>query len=101
MGDALGFEGGSGKQFLRTVKGSRIAPYLGDELAERLDNPIRFQGVGKVANTVNGYDVTILIDVCKAITRAEADGKWQIPKEDAETGRITVGIDWYRPEIVG
>lgn len=76
MGDALGFEGGSGKQLLRTVKGSRIAPYLGDELVRRLDNPIRFQGIGPVTNSAYfGYDVAILIEVCKAITKAEADGK--------------------------
>ncbi|WP_342239955.1 P63C domain-containing protein [Inquilinus sp. OTU3971] len=77
MGEALGFpKEGSGKQFLRSVKGAKIAPYLGDELVEKLDNPIVFQGVGTAANTtVHGYDVTMLIDVCKAIIKAEADGK--------------------------
>jgi len=77
MGEALGFpKRGSGKQFLRTVTGTRIAPYLGDELIEKLDKPIVFQWSGPGANvSVRGYDVTILIDVCKSIIRAEADGK--------------------------
>jgi hypothetical protein len=76
MGTALGFdEKGSGKQFLRTVMGSRIAPYLGDELTEKLNNPVVFQGVGVGAKqAVHGYDVTILIDVCKAIVKAESAG---------------------------
>src|SRR4051812_36109132 len=56
--------------------GSRIAPYLGDELTQRLNNPIVFQGVGLGAKqAVHGYDVTILIDVCKAIVKAESEGK--------------------------
>ncbi len=78
MGEALGFaKGGSGKQFLRSVKGAKILPYLGDELIAKLDNPLIFQGGGVGANraTNHGYDVTILIDVCKAIIRAEVDGK--------------------------
>lgn len=79
MSQALGFNKGSrgsGKQFLRSVKGSKIAPYLGAELTEKLDNPIVFQGVGAGATQAfHGYDVTILIDVCKAIIQAEADGK--------------------------
>lgn len=77
MGEALGFpKEGSGKQFLRSVKGARIAPYVGDELIAKLENPLVFQGAGAVPNALTyGYDVTILIDVCKAIIRAEAEGK--------------------------
>jgi hypothetical protein len=77
MGEALGYpKTGSGLQFLRTVTGARIAPYLGAELVAKLDKPIIFQGVGTVANkAIRGYDVTILIDICKAIIAAEADGR--------------------------
>ncbi|MDD4882189.1 MAG: P63C domain-containing protein, partial [Gallionellaceae bacterium] len=57
-----------------------MAGYIGPELAEKLDNPIVFQGVtlgqnSQVRFKTHGYDVTILIDVCKAIVQAEADGK--------------------------
>jgi P63C domain len=77
MGEALGFaKEASGKQFLRSVNGAKIAPYLGDELIEKLDNPIKFQwGSAGTNQAFNGYDVTILIDVCKAIIQAEADKK--------------------------
>lgn len=57
-----------------------IAPYLGAELREKIENPLRFQaptgGAGQLPGTeVNGYDVTLLIDICKAVIRAESDGK--------------------------
>jgi hypothetical protein len=70
----------SGDRLPRFIRGERIAPYLGRELMEKLDNPLIFQGPPPVANssppmTVHGYDVTILIDVCKAIIQAETDGE--------------------------
>jgi hypothetical protein len=41
-----------------------------------LEDSLVFQGFNAVANVATyGYDVTILIDVCKAIIRAEAEGK--------------------------
>jgi hypothetical protein len=94
MGEALGFpKEGSGKQFLRSVKGARIAAYVGDELIEKLENPLVFQGFNAVANVATyGYDVTILIDVCKAIIRAEADGKLlERQKNLAQQAHIIVG----------
>jgi hypothetical protein len=94
MGEALGFpKEGSGKQFLRSVKGARIAPYVGDELIAKLENPIVFQGANAVANvSTYGYDVTILIDVCKAIIRAESDGKLlERQKNLAQQAHIIVG----------
>lgn len=80
MADALGLGGTSGDRLPRFIRGERIAPYLGRELTEKLENPLIFQGPPPVANssppmTVHGYDVTILIDVCKAVIQAEADGK--------------------------
>jgi len=94
MGEALGFpKEGSGKQFLRSVKGARIAPYVGDELIAKLENPIVFQGAGAVPNAPTyGYDVTILIDVCKAIIRAESDGKLLERQQNlAQQAHIIVG----------
>jgi hypothetical protein len=95
MGEALGFsKTGSGKQFVRSVKGVKIAPYLGGELIEKIDNPIIFQGVGvgAVRAAHYGYDVTILIDVCKAIVQAEADGKLQKQQENlARQAHIILG----------
>src|SRR3954451_21599559 len=46
MGEALGHQkAGSGKAFLRSVMGPTVAPYLGAELVEKLENPILFQGL--------------------------------------------------------
>src|SRR5262249_27310159 len=67
------------------VKGERIAPYVGRELAEKLENPIIFQsqavGAGTPYTTTHGYDVTILIDLCKAIIKAEDEGKL-LPRQE-------------------
>ena len=78
MGAALGL-GDQGKDLPRFLRGQRIAPYVGAELAQKLDNPLIFQvpqaGGNALPVTAYGYDVTLLIDVCKVITRAHADGK--------------------------
>jgi hypothetical protein len=78
MGAALGFSEG-GSRLPSFVKGERIAPYVGRELAEKLENPIIFQGqavgAGTPSVTTHGYDVTILIDLCKAIIKADDEGK--------------------------
>jgi hypothetical protein len=59
-----------------------VAPYVGAELAEKLSNPLIFKWSVAGPNTpevaANGYDVTILIDVCKAIISAEADTRGTI-----------------------
>ncbi len=79
IGEALGLRGTSGAELPRFLGGGKIAPHVGRELIEKLGNPIVFQGLSPGANapapmTVFGYDVTILIDVCKAIIKADAEG---------------------------
>ncbi|WP_313178962.1 P63C domain-containing protein [Stenotrophomonas sp.] len=81
MGSALGLTS-SGQAFIRFAAGKTIAPYLGVELQEKIANPIKFQWVPRgaekqPAGEVNGYDVTLLIDVCKAIVRAESEKRLQ------------------------
>lgn len=78
MGEAIGL-GSGGSRLPTFIKGKGIAPYLGHELRSKLENPLIFQwsAVGTKAQPpikINGYDVTILIDVCKAIICAESDG---------------------------
>ena len=76
MGEAIGLGKSSGTLLPRFLRGEKIAPYIGGELNEKLENPIIFQWGGAGANTqIHGYDVTILIDLCKAIIQAETDGK--------------------------
>ena len=79
MGAALGM-GVSGSRLPDFVNSKRMATYVGRELREKLQNPLIFQTPSAGGNSpppsrVNGYDVTILIDLCKAVVEAEADGK--------------------------
>ena len=78
MGEALGL-GEGGSRLPRFLEGKTIAPYVSAELREKLEKPIVFQATARgqttPPNTVYGYDVTLLIDICKAIVRAEHEGK--------------------------
>ena len=78
MGLAIGM-GESGSVFPYFINGERMKPYVGKELAEKLEKPVMFQWKqtgenGGVASQAHGYDVTILIDVCKAILSADDAG---------------------------
>lgn len=78
MAEAIGLSKG-GSRLPTFIKGKNIAPYIGRELRAKLEKPLIFQGQPLGANigpqTIYGYDVTILIDICKAILAAEADDK--------------------------
>lgn len=80
MGAALGYTGQGGTNFLRLTKEKTMSEYVGPEFAQKIENPIKFQRArvdpeNQSMPTIHGYDVTILIDVCQAIIRAEADRK--------------------------
>lgn len=73
MGVALGLSP-RGNAFPRFLESRGMKEHLGAQLTEKISNPIKFQWVGTGAQgpvTVHGYDVTLLIDVCKAIIKAE------------------------------
>lgn len=79
MGVALGM-GVGGSRLPMFVNSKRMTDYVGQELRGKLGNPIVFQGISGGQNSpppskVNGYDVTILIDLCKSIVAADSDGK--------------------------
>ena len=79
MGQAIGFSR-RGSQLMVFVNSKTMEDYIGRDLREKIENPIIFQPPGAAAaNPVtaraNGYDATILIDICKAIGNAKADGK--------------------------
>ncbi|KZC16759.1 MULTISPECIES: P63C domain-containing protein [unclassified Rhodanobacter] len=78
MGDALGLTS-SGQAFIRFTAGKSIAPFLGAEVQEKIQNPLKFQWSPRGAEKqfpgdIHGYDVTLLIDICKAIIAAETNG---------------------------
>lgn len=79
MGTAIGL-GEGGSRLPTFIKGKTISQYLGHELKGKLEKPLIFQGPQAGINLpltskIHGYDVTILIDICKAIVSAESEGK--------------------------
>jgi hypothetical protein len=52
--------------------------FIGAQLRQKIEQPLRFQwgsGGAQPMVIVNGFDATLLIDVCKAIAAADAGGK--------------------------
>ena len=81
MAVALGFSEG-GSRLPRFVQSKKIAAFVGPELREKLEKPVIFQGIaaglkGSVSPVAHGYDVTLLIDLCKAIIKAKDSGALQ------------------------
>lgn len=86
MGAALGFSSQGGGRLTRFMEGKNIAPYIGLELRGKLENPLIFQGSMAVSGTnptmrLHGFDVTILIDLCKAVVNAQEDGKLAVSQK--------------------
>jgi hypothetical protein len=78
MAAALGL-GEGGSRLPAFIQGKKISAYVGQELREKVGNPLIFQpplaGTKLPPSTrINGYDVTILIDLCKAIIAAQSSG---------------------------
>lgn len=73
MGKAVGLSV-RGNAFPRFLASKAMADTLGAELRQKLTQPLKFQWSGPGAQPptiIHGFDVTILIDVCKAIVRVE------------------------------
>lgn len=68
-----------GKSFPSFINSAAMAPFVGGDLREKVENPVKFQygtgGGGAPPNTLNGFDTALLIDICRAIIAAEAAGK--------------------------
>ena len=80
MGAAIGIDKTSGIALKRFARGKIISEMLGAGLLEKIDNPLIFNdytpgGSSSKSTIIHGYDVTILIDICKAIVKADDDGK--------------------------
>lgn len=64
--------GGEGDRLARFVAGKSVSPFVSNELAERINNPIRF--VNTRGRAVFGYEATVLADLCEAVLAARAAG---------------------------
>ena len=84
MAAALGFSvTAGGSRFISFTKGKSISQYLGPELIEKIQKPLVFQSsLDGPEVEVNGYDVTILIDICKAVNKAEIEGAFKTSQHE-------------------
>lgn len=73
MARALGLSS-RGNAFPRFLSSKGMSVALGADVKEKIEKPIKFQwdggGAAPPQLNINGYDATILIDVCKAIAHA-------------------------------
>lgn len=78
MSQAIGFSK-RGSRLGIFVNSKTMDGYIGRDLREKIENPLVFQLTGAAADsavsTANGYDATILIDICNSILAANAEGK--------------------------
>lgn len=73
MARAIGLKSEGGNAFLKTLSGKKLGSEIPPELKEKLENPIVFNIVG--ADPGHGYEAETLVDVCKAVVRAQDAGK--------------------------
>jgi P63C domain len=78
MAATLGINATSGAAFPRFLASRSVAGSVGAELREKIENPLKFLGGAGGAEQppkpIYGFDVTLLIDVCNAIIKAETAG---------------------------
>jgi hypothetical protein len=86
-----------GNSFPSFINSRAMEPFVGGELREKVENPLKFQwsaaGGGVPANTLNGFDTGLLIDVCNAIIAAESRGALKADryKRIVQQAHIVVG----------
>jgi hypothetical protein len=79
MARALGLPS-TGGAFPRFFTGKAVGNSIGHEVRQKIENPIKFHTVTSGIErdprmVVHGFDVTLIIDLCKAIVAIEAEGK--------------------------
>jgi hypothetical protein len=72
MARSLGMRSGGGNVFLRAVKRKGLGSEIDIKLIEKIENPIVFKPLTQ--DLAHGYDADVLVDVCKAVIRAQ-DGQ--------------------------
>lgn len=72
MQNSLGFSKDASGLALQNLVSSKLVQFLSVESLEKINNPIQFArlGSGGSAPDTNGFDATIMIDLCDALIRA-------------------------------
>lgn len=106
MAKALGLKSDGGNAFIKTLSGKKLGSELDQELWDKIEDPILFKAVG--SDPAHGYEASTLVDVCKAVDRAERAGKLTKAQEPmARQARMIVnalaqvGIDALIDEATG
>ena len=74
---ALGLKSAGGNAFKKMISRKGVGSALGEELREKIDNPIVFLPLtldpshGSSHNFGHGYEATVLIDICDALIQAQ------------------------------
>ncbi len=73
---ALGMSTGGGtggvQRIVQFAQSKAIKPMISNDLMARIENPIKFRLSG--GGTANGYEATILADICEAVIKARQSG---------------------------
>lgn len=73
MAKALNLKSAGGNAFLRSMTRKGIGSELDQKLVDAIENPLIFKPLTQ--DSAHGYDADVLVDVCKAIQRAQEAGK--------------------------
>ena len=73
MARAIGLKSEGGNAFLKTLGGKKLGSEISTDLRESLENPIVFNISG--ADPAHGFEGETLVEVCKAVIRADEAGK--------------------------
>ncbi len=106
MARALGLKSDGGNAFMKTLSGKKLGSELDEDLWSRIEDPILFKALG--SDPAHGYEASVLVDVCKAVDRADRAGKLTKAQEPmARQARMIinalakVGIDALIDEATG
>jgi hypothetical protein len=75
MQSALGLGQGHGTLLKTFLDKDNLKPYINDNLAMVLSNPVKFIRPGRGGKTALCFEATILADICDSVLAAREDGK--------------------------
>lgn len=73
MAKALGLKSEGGNAFMKTLSGKKLGSEIDAGLWSEIENPILFNSQG--SDPAHGYEAEVLVEVCKAVVRADKAGK--------------------------
>ena len=73
MAKAMGLKSEGGNAFMKTLRRKSLGSEIDDKLRKKVENPIVFNSLG--LDPAHGYEAKVLVDICKAVVRADAAGK--------------------------